>query len=288
MKYAFFGTPEFAAQILERLIGAGFPPAALVTNPDRPKGRKKTVTPPPAKQSVLDQEESIREQIHILQPEKVRDSEEELRAGSFDLFIVAAYGGIIPQSVLSLPRFGTLGIHPSLLPRHRGPTPIQTAILEGDMETGVALFAIDAKVDHGPVIAKESLEPYPHDSISYTELHDALARLGGDMTVKLLSSFDPACMQGTVQDKTKATHTRKFSGIDAYVEEKDIRDAEMGVNPEKALHIERIIRAVHPEPGVCTTEGGNRVKLLEAHVKDGVLRLTRIQKEGKRPESVNT
>jgi len=288
MKYAFLGTPEFAAQILERLVGAGFPPAALITNPDRPKGRKKTVTPPPAKQSILDQEESIREQIRVFQPEKIRDIEEALRAEQFDLFIVAAYGGIIPQSVLSLPRFGTLGIHPSLLPRHRGPTPIQTAILEGDTETGVTLFAIDAKVDHGPIIDEEALEPYPYDSISYTELHDALARLGADMTVRFLSSFDPARMQGTVQDETKATHTRKFAGIDAYVDEAYLRDATQGENPEKAIRIDRMMRALNPEPGVYTVQDGKRIKLLEGRVKDGALRLTLIQKEGKKPESLDT
>ncbi len=285
MRYAFFGTPEFASIVLERLISAGFPPSLLVCNPDRPVGRKKIITPPPAKQSVLDQNESIREEIEIAQPEKVREIETILQNGNFDFFVIAAYGKIIPNDILEIPKFGTIGVHPSLLPIHRGSSPIQTTILNGDKETGVTLYMVDALVDHGPVIAEKKLESYDIDSISYPSLHDALAKLGADMLIRLIPKIGKEQIALLHQDESKATFTKKFVTEDGFVDERDLEEAMAG-NKEKAIAIDRKIRALNPEPGVYTIQKGERTKLLEAELHNGSLILKTIQIAGKTPQRV--
>lgn len=188
MKFAYFGTPRFAAIVLEKLIAKDFIPDTVVTNPDRPVGRRKMVTPPPVKQVLLEQDESIRERIHLFQPEHSKELP-LIPGGPYDLFIVAAYGFILPKELLALPRRGVIGVHPSLLPRHRGASPIQTTILEGDREAGVSLFLVDEKVDHGPVIAEEPLDGFDVSSIDYLGLHDALAELGGNLLARTLPDF---------------------------------------------------------------------------------------------------
>ncbi len=285
MRYAFFGTPEFAAIVLEQLIGAGFPPALVVCNPDRPVGRKKLITPPPAKQSVLDQDESIREEIEIIQPEKVREMETTLRNGNFDFFVIAAYGKIIPNDILEIPKFGTIGVHPSLLPFHRGSSPIQTTILNGDKETGVTLYMVDALVDHGPVLSEKKLESYDIDSITYPALHDALAKLGANMLIHLIPKIGKEQMTLSPQDESKATFTKKFMTEDGFIDETDLEEALMG-NKEKAVIIDRKIRALNPEPGVYTIRKGERTKLLEAELRGSALILKTIQIAGKTPQRV--
>src|SRR6266481_8138985 len=152
MKYVFFGTPEFAAIVLDELIAAGFLPDAIICNPDRPAGRKKVITPPPVKKLIA--ERGLESQTKILQPEKPTP-ELFKEFDDIDFFVVAAYAKIIPQSILDIPRLGAIGVHPSLLPKYRGSSPIQSAILAGEMETGVTLYMLDHKMDHGPMLAAE-------------------------------------------------------------------------------------------------------------------------------------
>lgn len=286
MKYAFFGTPEFASIVLEKLIGAGMPPAIVVCNPDRPAGRKKIITPPPAKQSVLEQSEEIRETIAIYQPEKVKEIEEVLRNGNFDLFVIAAYGKIIKKEILEIPKYGTIGVHPSLLPQHRGSSPIQSSILMGDKKTGVSLFMVDELVDHGPVVAMETLEDCDMDSITYPALHDALGTLGAEMLLQVLPKVGKEKIALTHQDESEATFTKKFVTEDGFVDEKMLAEAVAGTARETALIIDRKIRALNPDPGVYTIKNGERMKLLEAVLKDGKLVLKKIQMAGKLPQSV--
>lgn len=286
LTYAFFGTPEFASLILEKLISAGMPPTAVICNPDRPVGRKKIITPPPAKRSVLEQSEEIRDTITLYQPEKVKEIEGVLRESNFDVFIIVAYGKIIPKSILEIPKFGVIGVHPSLLPKHRGSSPIQGAILEGDKETGVSLFMVDEYVDHGPVLMEEVLESYDLDSITYLALHDALARLGAEMLATLLPKVGKEKLTLTHQEEPLATFTKKFVTEDGYVDENDLNDALSGNAHEKALLIDRKIRALNPEPGVYSIRKGERTKLLEAELRDGKLVLTKIQIAGKTPQAV--
>ncbi|MCL5224287.1 MAG: methionyl-tRNA formyltransferase, partial [Patescibacteria group bacterium] len=143
MKYVFFGTPRFAAIVLERLIGDGKPPIAIVCNPDKPVGREKVITPPPTKQVILNAAPP-NDQIQILQPAKI-DNEflTQLRSLNADFFVVAAYAKILPDELLKIPPLGVIGTHPSPLPKLRGPSPIQSAIIEGVEKTGVTLYLID-------------------------------------------------------------------------------------------------------------------------------------------------
>ncbi len=275
MKFAFFGTPQFAAVILEKLIAKGFIPDTVITNPDRPVGRRKMVTPPPVKQVLMEQDESIRERILLFQPEHKKKLP-LIPGGPYDFFVVAAYGLILPKELLSLPRLGTIGVHPSLLPRHRGASPIQTTILEGDRETGVSLFLVDEGVDHGPVIASEILDGYDITSMSYRELHDVLAELGGNLLVRTLPDFIEGKLESKPQSEAHATLTKKFTADDARVDlEKDA--------PEEVW---RKVRALTPEPGVWTLKDGKRMKILEADYRDGKLFLRRTQVEGELPKEV--
>lgn len=266
MKYVFWGSPEFAKIVLEKLIEAGFLPAAVVCNPDRPVGRKKVITPPPVKRLIAERKAPI----EIFQPENLNAISDKLSALRSDFFIVAAYSKILPKEIIAVPRLGTVGVHPSLLPKYRGATPIQSAIINGEMETGVTLFMIDEKVDHGPVATQRKLQIANRN---YTELEKGLAEIAGDLLVETLPKLEQGQIKPQPQDETKATFTKKFRTEDGEVNlEKD--------SPEMIL---RKIRAFNPEPGAYNIQNGKRVKLLEAELADGKLKLKKIQVEGKNP-----
>ena len=296
MRYAFFGTPNFAAIILGRLIEAGMPPMALICNPDRPAGRKQVITPPETKQLIA----NGKWQIEILQPEDILTIRNKLSAISPDFFIVAAYARILPKEILDIPRLCTVGVHPSLLPKFRGPSPIQSAILTGEKETGVSLFLMDDKVDHGPIIGEQKTSIGP-SAYSY-ELTDRLAEVSAELLIETLPKFVRGKITPLTQDEALATYTKKFTGADGFVSSEDLEVAANGKSLKKAIEISRKIRALNPEPGVWTLRPFNefravpsrvegrhaegkqqRVKLLEAKLIDSRLQLTRIQKEGKTP-----
>jgi len=255
MKFIFFGTPEFAAIILEKLITAGFLPAAVVCNPDRPVGRKKIITPPPTK--LVAQKYNI----ELLQPvsleiENWKLEIKKIKNGIFDFFIVAAYGKILPPEIFKMPRLGTIGVHPSLLPKYRGASPIQSVIINGEEKTGTTLFLLDEKVDHGPILAKQELE-FPISNFQFSNLQQRLAELSGDLLVATLPKFLKGEITPLTQDESQVTYTKKFTTEDGYVDlEKD--------NP---VMIERKIRALNPEPGVWTLSPSKnvskRIKILE-------------------------
>ncbi|PIT91933.1 methionyl-tRNA formyltransferase [Candidatus Jorgensenbacteria bacterium CG10_big_fil_rev_8_21_14_0_10_54_38] len=276
MKYAFWGTPEFAAVVLEKLIGAGFLPAIVVCNPDRPVGRKRVVTPPPVKQSILEQSEDTREQITLLQPEHPLEIRAALQDAACDFFVVAAYARILPSEILSIPRLGTVGVHPSLLPRLRGSTPIQTAILEGDAEVGTTLFVLDEQIDHGPILAQTALPDYVPDTTGYETLMRELAALSAELLIETIPRFAEGMITPRPQDETLATFTKKFATTDGFVDlEKD--------DPRRVM---RKVLALNPEPGVYTMKDGKRMKILDAEIRDGALRLRTVQYEGKKPQTL--
>ena len=277
MKFVFFGTPEFAAIILDKLIKAGLIPQAVVCNPDRPTGRKQIITPPPVK-SLTMKHEALN--IPVLQPEKL-DKDFMLQASSFmpDVFIVAAYAKVLPKEILEIPRLGSIGVHPSLLPEYRGATPIQSAILNGEKKTGVALFLMDEKVDHGPIIADCKLQIA--DS-NYEKSSEYLANIGGDLLIETLPKFLAGEIKPEPQDESKATYTKKFRTEDAYIEPRDLEKAQ-NEGGEIAVQIERKIRALNPEPGTWTIIDHKRIKFLEAKIIEGKIKLKKIQKEGEKP-----
>ncbi len=269
MKYIYFGTPEFAADILTQLVRGGMVPVAVVTNPDRPAGRKKIMTPPQVKAAVL----GFGAGIDVLQPEML-DAAFVTTLASYgaEVGVLAAYGKILPRAVFSLFPKGIVAVHPSLLPKYRGATPIQAAILNGDMETGTTLFIMDEKVDHGGIVAQENVSVV--DADTYTTLAKKLSIASADLLIDVLSKYVAGEVAPQAQDESLVTSTKKIATIDAFV------DLEATL-PEK---IYRMVRALNPEPGVWTMQQvrgrQRRMKILEADVVEGKLVLRRIQFEG--------
>ncbi len=280
MKYVFFGTPRFAEVVLKGLIDAGMPPAALVANPDRPAGRKKVITPPPTKTLLLAHPHSGA--VAILQPERLdKPFQKELQNIAPDLFIVAAYAKIIPRSVLGIPRLGAIGIHPSLLPRYRGAAPIQSALLDGARETGVTLYLMDEKMDHGPIIAQSKV-PVETPIAAYPLLESQLAEESTRLLIQTLPDVLGGKIKPRAQDESMATYTKKFTGEDGRINEDDLLRAEGG-DQKQAEAILRAINALNPEPGAWTMKSGKRTKLLKAKIEGGALRITLLQEEGQKP-----
>ncbi|MHB8652081.1 MAG: methionyl-tRNA formyltransferase [Minisyncoccota bacterium] len=211
IRYAFFGTPTVAVGVLEELVHANMPPHVVITAPDAPQGRGLALTAPPVKVW------AEKHHIPVLQPEKLDDAFlSEMRSRSCDLFIVAAYGKIIPEKIFHLPRYETLNVHPSLLPRLRGASPIQSAIIE-ETETGVSIMLVDAEMDHGPVIAqkKVSIDPWPPKT---TELERILATEGGKLLVEIIPHWISGSLVKREQMHTLATYCKKFTPADALID----------------------------------------------------------------------
>ncbi len=278
--FVFFGTPRFAEIVLNGLISQSFIPAALVCNPDRPLGRKKTITPPPTKQLVLDKKLST----VVLQPEKLDDDfMAQLRALKPDFFVVAAYAKIIPATVLSIPRLGTLGTHPSLLPAYRGASPIQSVILAGETKTGSTIYAMDEKMDHGAIFAQEEI---PLDALTtgYCTLEEQLAELSARLLIKTIPSLLDGSATPLAQEESRASFTKKFITDDGFIEYSEL-DAAIAGNSDKAELIVRLIHALNPEPGAWTLRNGKRIKLIEAKMDGKALKLITIQEEGQKSKS---
>ena len=248
----FFGTPSFALPSLETLVQNGYAPDLIVTNRDEPAGRKQTLTPPPVKIF------AERHNIPVYQPMHLADEMQHIPEA--DLFIVVAFGTIIPQALIEKPRLGTLNIHPSLLPRWRGPSPIQAAILNGDAETGVSLMKIDELMDHGPVITQKTFSLSDKKWTS-AELHDALADMGARMLIETLPQWINGTIVATPQDDTKASYCKL------------IKKDHGRINWSRpAEDIERMIRAYAPWPSAWTLWPGRdkiyRIRIDEAEVID--------------------
>jgi methionyl-tRNA formyltransferase len=286
MKYIFFGTPQFAEIVLKGLVDAGLLPVALVCNPDRPVGRKQVITPPPTKLLAI----ATSPDIDIVQPEKLDDVFlARLRALEPDFFVVAAYAKILPRAVLDIPRLGSIGVHPSLLPRYRGPSPIQSAILASEATTGVTLYLMDEKTDHGPIIAQQPVKTEsPTWELPYEDVESMLAELSAKLLAKIIPDFAVGKITSEPQDESKATYTKKFIAEDAFVDEKDIARAMSGADPAKAAEILRKTNALNPEPGVWTLQDGKRIKLLKVEITPDTLRLVTTQVEGEKPKTVNS
>jgi methionyl-tRNA formyltransferase len=199
-----------------------------------------------------------------------------------NLFVVAAYAKIIPQSILDLARLGTLGTHPSLLPKYRGASPIQSAILAGEAETGVTIYLMDAKMDHGPIFAQNKMPLRNNED--YLELEAELAHLGGKLLAKTIPDFFAGKIKPIEQSEAEATFTKKFETEDGFVDVADLLAAEHGKSD--AMTIYRKILALNPEPGVWTMRDGKRLKLLESKIENGILHLTMTQREGEKARKV--
>lgn len=240
MKFVFFGTPEFAAIVLEKLIAAGYVPAAVVCNSDELIGRKQVLTSPPTK--VLAEKFNIR----VFQPEKLRDNlefTEQLKNLKPDLAIVAAYGKILPKEILDIPVHGFLNIHTSLLPAYRGASPIQYAILNGERKTGVTIMKVDEEMDHGPIISNIKIQILNDDT--FESLSQKLATLGAEFLIKIIPDYISGKLKPITQDHSKATYT------------KIIKKEDGKINWLKSAgEIERMTRAFYPWPAAWTLWNG--------------------------------
>lgn len=287
MRFAFFGSPKFAEIILKKLISSGVPPVVVICNPDKPVGRKKIMTSPETK--IMAQKYDIQ----IYQPERLSAETFESGVGNVDFAVVAAYAKIIPGDVLKLPRLGVIGVHPSLLPKYRGSSPIQTAILNGDEETGVTLYKLDEKVDHGEIVAQRRLN-HELRIMNYGQAEEKLAELGGELLVETFPKFIAGEIKLKSQVESQATFTKKFKTEDGFVEYKTLEQAQKD-GGDVAIKLARMIRALSCEPGVWTirpdgkpfgSTQGKRMKLLEVVLVDEKLKLKKIQIEGKKEQNV--
>jgi methionyl-tRNA formyltransferase len=260
MKIAFAGTPEFAQEALRAILAAGFTVPLVLTQPDRPAGRGMKLQASSVKQLALEHGITVA-QPHSLKldgkyPDEAAAARDALEAAAPDVLVVAAYGLILPQWVLDLPRLGCLNIHGSLLPRWRGAAPIHRAIEAGDAETGITIMQMDAGLDTGDMLLIEREAIRPDDTTA--ALHDRLAVLGGRMIVEALEIAACGGFKPAPQPEAGVTYAHK------------IDKAEAAINwAQPADQIARRVRAFDPFPGTTFVSGSDTIKLWAASTVDG-------------------
>ncbi|WP_456455967.1 methionyl-tRNA formyltransferase [Thermovibrio sp.] len=253
LKVVFMGTPDFAVPSLKALKREGYEIPLVITQPDRPAGRGKKLKPPPVK--VLAEELGLK----VYQPEKVKENrelKEILEEIKPDLIVVAAYGKILPEWLLNLPKYGILNVHASLLPKYRGASPIQWAILNGEDETGVTVMKVIPELDAGPILSQEKVKIEEEDNAK--TLHDKLASLGAELLVKTIPEFISGRIKPVPQDEAKATYCPQIR-------------KEMGrVNwKEGSREIFNKVRAFYPWPCAFTSFRGKGIKLIKVRPVEG-------------------
>jgi methionyl-tRNA formyltransferase len=295
VRTVFMGTPQFAVTILESLLQSSCQVLAVYTQPDKPAGRGRPVVFPPVKNLALERK------IPVIQPETFKLNEVVKKLASFqpELIIVAAFGAILPKEVLSLPRFACLNVHPSLLPRHRGPSPVANTILCGDELTGVTIMLMDAGMDTGPILAQEKVKISSMNTTG--SLSSRLAEVGAKLLLETLPKWLGSELKPQAQDESQATYSKLITGEDAEI------DWHLS-----AVELWRRVRAYNPWPICYTWCQGKRLKIHSAIpcggvarggmgkvialseslgvgvvTGDGILGLCQVQLEGKREMSVD-
>lgn len=292
MRTVFMGTPAYALPCLEAVLDLRHRIVGVVTQPDKPAGRGRALWASPVKRFAQSHGLPVLQPLSLRHPEAVQ----QLAALEPQLMVVAAYGKILPSSVLELPSWGCLNVHPSLLPRYRGAAPVATAILEGDATTGVSIIVMDAGMDTGPLLVQQEEPVLPQDTAG--SLTDRLFLRAGQLLREILPRYVAGEVRPRPQPLVGVTATRMLQKGDGEVDWQ--QDAEV---------LERRLRAFTPWPGCYTYWHGQLLKLLEAQVEDGgygeqpgrvmalereeapagvvtargVLALRRVQMEGKRP-----
>ena len=292
MRVVYMGTPAYAVTPLARLVEGGDNVVGVVTQPDRPAGRGRGLLSPPVKQYA----DSMG--LRVLQPATLRDAgaQAELLSLEPEVIVIAAYGLILPRGIVEAPPLGCVNIHPSLLPRHRGPSPVAFTILEGDSVAGVSLMLLDRGTDSGPILAQEERPSLPQDTTG--ELTEELFRRGAEMLERVLPAYGRGEITPAPQDDSRATYARKLTKEDGAIRW-DL----------SAVELWRQVRAFTPWPGSYTRWQGGLLKVVEAApvpeqadaspgtvlslpsggpapagvaTGDGVLGLVRVQPEGRR------
>jgi methionyl-tRNA formyltransferase len=250
-KIIFMGSPDFALPSLQALHDH-YEVCVVVTQPDRKAGRGKTLTPPPVKRLALELS------LEVYQPSSLRSQEavDHLRSYNPDVIVVAAFGQILKENVLELPPHGCVNVHASLLPRWRGASPINAAILHGDAETGVTLMKMDVGLDTGPMLASRSI-PIPAE-VTAGVISDQLAKLGGEMLIEYLPQYLAGELAPTPQDDSLSTYAPMLKKSDGELD-----------FSKTAEQLSRQVHAYHPWPGSFTTWKGNPLKIHQAHAAAG-------------------
>ena len=280
MKIIFMGTPDFSVPVLEALHQA-HEIVAVYTQPPRPAGRGKSDRPSPVQARAMALGLPVRHPVSL----RSEDAAKDFAALGADVAVVVAYGLILPQTILDAPRLGCLNIHASLLPRWRGAAPIHRAIMAGDHETGVCIMQMEAGLDTGPVLMRESLMIGPEETTS--DLHDRLSALGARL---ILQTLDQLPLAAVPQPAEGVTYAAKIDKAEARVD-----------FTRPAVEVDRLIRGLSPFPGAWTEVNGERVKLLRSRIAagtgtpgqvlggftiacgTGAVEITEAQREGKRP-----
>ena len=254
MKIVFMGTPDFAASALEALIQAGHEITLVVTQPDKPKGRSKELMPSPVKVCALKYNLPVFQPVRIKTPEAIA----ELEKYEADVYIVAAFGQILSQKILDMPKYGSINIHASLLPKYRGASPIQNVIIDGEEKTGVTIMQMDAGIDTGDMLYKK--EVVIEDTDNFETLHDKLAVVGAEAIVEALPLLEAGKLIPEKQNEEESSHVTMIT-------------KEMGKLDftKDAVVLDRLIRGMNPWPSAFTFYKGKQLKVWEAHVEDATV-----------------
>lgn len=264
MKIAFFGTPPFTVRFLQKLAEGGLTPALIITNPDRPQGRGMILQSPEPKVW------GDAHNILVLQPEKIDAAFIESLGTDFDLFVVIAYGKILPKELIDLPQYGTINVHYSLLPKYRGATPVESAILNGDEVTGIAIQKMRYELDTGPIYVRTELDIAPTDTTEI--LRDKLNDQALAVLVPTIKSIEKGSIIPIEQSESQVSICKKIKK----------EDGEISLDDDPIV-LDRKWRAYQPWPGLYFFKDGKRIKITKAHLEDGIFVIEEVVPEnGKR------
>lgn len=264
LKFIYWGTPSVASETLQILIDSGYVPQIVITNPDRPQGRGLMLTPSPTK--VLAEKYNIK----VLTPEKIDEAFiSEIKSIDFDLSIVVAYGNILPEEIINMPKFGTLNIHYSLLPKYRGAIPLEAALLNGDKETGVTIQKMVRKLDAGDIVAQEKVNISAE--IKKEDLRKILIEAGAKLLSKILPEYTEGKIIPIPQDESLVSHYGKINKEDGEINLKD-----------EPLTLWHKYRAYGGWPGIYFFKDGKRIKITLAKYENNSFMIERVIPEGKK------
>jgi methionyl-tRNA formyltransferase len=262
LKIIFIGTSAFGLPILETLMKNKIIPKLIITEPDKPAGRGQILTSSPVK------DYATKFRLKLSSPKKISLAKNEIKNLQPDLIITAAYGQIIPKNILSLAKMETINIHPSLLPKYRGSTPIASAILNNEKTTGISIILMDEKIDHGPIIYQKKIKI--EDQETTPDLEVKLAQIAADLTLKTIKKFAQGQISLKKQKESQAIFTHKFT--------KEAGRIDWQSTPIK---IDAQVRALKPWPGTYTEIAGKRIIIIKTHLENGKLFIDQVQPGGK-------
>ncbi len=289
LNFIFWGTPDVASETLEILKENGYIPSLIITAPDKPQGRKMLITPPPVKVWAIKnnipyiQPENLSERQNIFKGQSLREFPQGLSLESKnilpdsdpikieslpDLFLVVAYGKIIPEDIINMPKLGSINIHYSLLPKYRGASPVESAILNGDTETGISIQKMEYKMDTGPIIAQKKVEIKPDEKTG--ELRKRLIKIGGELLIKILPDFIDGKIKLTPQDERQASVCKKIKKEDGLI----------NLGAELPSDLYNKFRAYATWPRTYFFFDEKRIIITDAKLENGLFKILKIIPEG--------